>query len=83
MRRLIIDCYKKEEAWQNLTAQEEAVRLAEIQATQLELDRQKVKDKHRAFLRVSIELREMKQNKDVFTDIEIAEKQIELDSLRE
>ena len=83
MRRLIIDCSKKEEVWQDLTPQEESVRVAEIQAAQLELDRQKVKDKRKAFLRASTELREMRQNRDVFSDAEIAEKQAELDGLRE
>lgn len=83
MRRLIIDCEKKEEIWRDLTPQEEAARLAEIQAIELELDKQKVKDKRKAFLRVSLELREMRQNRDVFSDAEIAERQGELDSLRD
>lgn len=82
MRRLIIDCNGKEEVWQELTPVEETVRLAEIQAAKNEVNNQRIKEKHRAFLRVSLELREMRQNRDVFSDINIAEKQAELDGLR-
>lgn len=82
MRRLIIDCEKKQEIWRDLTPQEEAARLAEIEAMQLELERQRVEGRRKAFLRTSLELREMRQNRDVFSDVEIAEKQAELDGLR-
>ena len=83
MRRLIIDCITKQEIWQDLTPQEEAARLAESQAAQEEGDRQIVKGRRKAFLRTAVELREMRQNRDVFSAEEIAEKQAELDDLRQ
>lgn len=83
MERVTIDCVTGKEIRVRLSAQEESARLAEAQAALLETDRQKVKERRKAFLRTSLELREMKLNPLIFNASEIAEKQAELDALRE
>jgi hypothetical protein len=82
MQRLIIDCAKKEEVWQDLTAQEEAARLTE---SQVAIDNEIAEGKKRSktqLIKALMELREMRQNRDVFTDVDIGEKQAEIDELK-
>lgn len=83
MERVTIDCMTGKEIRVRLSAQEESARLTESQEMREETDRQKVKEKRKAFLRTSLELREMKLNPLIFSVSDIAEKQAELDALRE
>lgn len=75
MRRLIIDCQTKKESWQDLTPDEEAEAL-----TQPDPDRRGVKA---LFLRLSLELKEMKANPLIFDADDIKAKQAELDKVKE
>jgi hypothetical protein len=82
MRRVIIDCHKKEEIWRDLTAQEEAARLAEIQLAIVEKGEQDKRTNKAQLIKALAELREMKQNRGVFSDADIDEKQSEVDALK-
>lgn len=82
MRRLIIDCGKKEEVWRDLTAQEEAVRLAEIEQAKTERRGEERKTAKAQLIKSLAELREMKLNITVFDAQDIATKQNEVDELK-
>lgn len=82
MQKLIVDCSGGRIEYVELTTEEEAARLAEIAAALEQGTKDKLKrDKHQLVTALT-ELREMKQNKDVFTDADIAEKEAEVDALK-
>lgn len=82
MLKVIIDCQYAKAEYVELTTEEEAARLAEIAAALEQGMKDKIKRDKRQLITALAELREMKQNKDVFTDADIAEKQAEVDALR-
>lgn len=82
MKKLVVDCLYGKTEYIDLTPEEEAIRLAEIQAALEQVEKDKVKQGKRQLITALAELREMKQNKDVFTDEDIAEKEAEADALK-
>lgn len=82
MIKVIVDCQHGVVEVLPLTPQEEEVRLAEIQEAIREAKKDKDKESKRQLLTMLAELREMKQNKDVFTDEDVAEKEAEIDRVK-
>lgn len=82
MIKVIVDCQHGVVEVLPLTLQEEEVRLAEIQEAIREAKKDKDKESKRQLLTMLAELREMKQNKDVFTDEDVAEKEAEIDRVK-
>lgn len=82
MKKLVINCQYAKVEYVELTPEEEAVRLAEIQAVIEQETKDRNKQVKRQLVTALAELREMRQNRDVFTDEDIAEKQAEVDALQ-
>lgn len=82
MERVIVDCREGTAQVVALSVEEEAAHLAEIETIQERIKRDKVKAAKQELLKALVELREMKQNKDVFADEDIVEKEAEVDALR-
>ena len=83
MRRLIIDCQKKEETWQELTSQEEVERLVETERAKAEKRAEDRKTAKAQLVRALAELREMKLNVAIFDIQDITAKQSEVDRLKD
>lgn len=82
MQHLIIDCQSGKATIKDFTPEEEAARLEYItDAERLQKIQSKIELK-RFLVKALTELREMKANQGIFTDEDIAEKQVEVDSLR-
>ena len=83
MRRLIIDCQKKEENWQELTPSEEVERLAETERAKAEKRAEDRKTAKAQLIKALAELREMKLNVAIFDIQDITAKQNEVDGLKD
>lgn len=82
MQKVIIDCRTKEVSYVELGADEEAERLQEIEQNQIRRKAEEKKGGKRDLARAMAELREMRQNRDIFDDEDIEEKQEEVDRLK-
>lgn len=78
MQKIIIDCQTKQATYVELPTEEEATRLQESKQGQDELKKQLKRQLIAAFA----ELREMKQEREFFTAEDLAEKQAEIDRIK-
>lgn len=78
MQKIIIDCQTKQATYVELPIEEEATRLQESKQGQEELKKQL----KRQLIMALSELREMKQERDFFTAEDLAEKQAEIDRIK-
>lgn len=79
MQKVIIEGGKV--SYVNLTAQEEVDLLAEIATRKADEKVRSKKEAKRAVGKLMAELREMKQNRQIFSQQDLDEKQVEIDSL--
>jgi len=82
MQRVIINCQTGQAEFVELSAKEESDRLAEIELGRQQADIQHRIEVKRLLIKELVELREMKQNRTLFDDADIAEKQAEVDRLQ-
>jgi len=82
MQRVVIDCQTGQVEVVELSPKEESDRLAEIELGRQQADIQHRIEVKRLLIRELAELREMKQNRTLFDDTDIAEKQAEVDRLQ-
>lgn len=81
MQRVIVSGGRRA-VYEDLTPAEEAARLAESAQEEVRLTNEARKEVKRKLLMTLLEIREMRQNRDVYTDEDIAGKQAEIDGLR-
>ncbi len=82
MQKLVVDCSGGKIEYIELTPDEESQRLVEIQAGLDKAEKDRIKNDKQRLLTALVELREMKLNKDVFTDEDVAEKEFEVSALQ-
>lgn len=82
MKKIIIDCQKRVEQILDMTSQEENQYNTETQQAIEKENKEKDKRNKSAFLRASLELKEMKLNPLSFSIVDIAEKQVEVDEIK-
>jgi len=82
MQRVVINCQTGQVEVIELSAKEESDRLAEIELGRQQADIQRRVEVKRLLVKELAELREMKQNRTLFDDADIAEKQAEVDRLQ-
>jgi len=81
MQRVVINCQTGQSEVIELSPKEESDRLAEIELSrQQEIIRRRLEIK-RLLVKELAELREMRQNRTLFDDTDVAEKQAEVDRL--
>jgi len=83
MQRLVINCQTYRQIVEDLTPEEETARLAEIAEYQRRQRAQRQGELKRLLANELVELREMQQNRQIFDDADITEKQIRIDELKD
>lgn len=82
MRQLVINCQTGQAEVVDLLPKEETDRLAEIELGRQQRIIERRVEAKKMLLKELVELREMKQNRTLFDDTDIAEKQVEVDRLQ-
>jgi len=82
MQQLIINCQTGQAEVSELSPKEESDRLAEIELGRQQAVIQRRIEVKRLLVKELVELREMKQNRTLFDDADITEKQAEVDRLQ-
>jgi len=81
MQKVILDCQTGKVEYVDLSSKEESDRLAEIELARQQGIIQRRLEVKRLLVKELAELREMRQNRTLFDDTDIAEKQAEVDRL--
>lgn len=82
MQKVEISCRSRRPVYTNLSPEEEIDRLQEIEREKTRQAVEVRKTLKRQLLVALTELREMRQNRDIFSDEDLAEKQAEIDKLK-